>query len=157
MTRIKKVLFYSAILLAVVLAVIPVAAPAFAQSEGVVTFYPERDQAAFAVVEIQDGSFTVPQAQPYKEGFEFVVWSDGFAEYKSGNTYNASANIELYAVWKVPIEEYTPEPLFNRAEKIGFWSAMGVLAVIGIFCFYWFGIKERGVRELIDKIFKRNR
>ena len=127
-----------------------------------VTFYPDENTEPFAIVEIINGTFTVPEAQPVKEGFIFKNWSDGFASYIPGNTYTVSGSLKLIALWEdeVKVEEYRSPPLFNTAEKTALYISIGVLALIFLFCFYWFGIKDRGLKELgaaIRKLFTRNK
>ena len=133
-------------------------APAFAEGLTVNFYLDREDPAPFASGEITDGSLTVPEAIPEREGYTFDGWSDGFARYYPSQTYTVSEGLNLYAVWKGEEVIYERKPLLNKAEKTALYASLGVLGVILLFCFYWFGIKENGVKDLgraIKKLFTK--
>lgn len=130
-----------------------------------VTLIADSGEPPFWVVEAdQNGLFTIPDATPSKEGHTFKAWSDSFATYEAGKTYTIGEtddiNLNLYAVWEPIVEQNKPKPLFNSGEKIALYISLGVLAVIFVFSYYWFGIKERSLKQLgarIGGIFVRKR
>lgn len=117
----------------------------------------------FWVIEVDtQGTFTIPDATPSKEGHTFKAWSDSFGTYEIGKTYTIAevedASLNLYAVWEPVVQQNQPKPLFNRGEKIALYISLGVLAIIFLFAYYWFGIKERSIKQLgarIGRIFAR--
>ena len=110
------------------------------------------DGEVFASVPVVDGQFTLPQEVPQKEGCEFYGWSDGFARYEAGKTYSVSVSMTLNAVWKEQPVVQTPNPFFNKGEKIAFWGMVAVLCLLFLFSYYWFGIKNYSLRQLKQKI-----
>lgn len=129
----------------------PIAAlPAYAEDEAPPAVTLVADGVVFASVPLTNGQFTVPQEMPEKEGYVFYGWSDGFARYEPGKTYTVAGELTIYAVW----EEIPPPkpPFFTAGEKIAFWGMVSVLCLLIMFAYYWFGVTNRSLKDLKEKI-----
>jgi hypothetical protein len=116
------------------------------------------DGNVYAVVPLTDGQFTVPSEVPQKEGYEFLGWSDGFAVCEPGKTYSFDSSVTLCALWYERPAAQTSASFFSKGEKIAFWSMTGVLCLLFLFSFYWFGIRNYSLLQLKQRIrmlFKR--
>lgn len=144
--------FAAVVLVAMVACFLPQSV-AYAQQTNTVTLITDSGEPPFWVIEVAtDGTFTIPDATPSRDGYTFKAWSDGFASYEAGKTYTVGAaqdgNLDLHAVWELVVQHNKPKPLFNSGEKIALYVSLGVLAVVFLFAYYWFGIKERSLKQL---------
>ncbi len=128
---------------------------AFAETDNktYVEFYID-DDTIYQKVEVSNSKFTVPEVDPTLENFEFVGWTDGFVYFEKGKEYTIySSDIKLYATWEeipeVPVKEPTP------VWKIVLYT-LGACVLLGTFLFfyYWCGIRETRVKNIIPTIKK---